>query len=260
MHIRGIFLILDRRNPQGLKRWGDELEERQLPAIIQVDECMVDNNPSLIKGLSDKGFDIGGAYNERPFWNESYGFQYEEMSRIKDKVQSCIDKPMRIFHSKYFAYDEVTLRIADKLAIEYILARGATGAEAVVYKPQEYNIKILSVSNVPSKDMGTGSLCDESLWSRGVTADGFMEMLFSLKAERIILVAQTHLSGRKLHWGNVYKVFLNANVVTWESLDEFSASPLLLPNKEIPVNTEVEYVTPKPKVPLEQEPAYPFED
>jgi len=167
---------------------------------------------------------------------------------------------MRIFNSKYFAYDEVTLSIADKLAVEYILARGATGAEAVVYKPQEYNAKILSVSNVPSKDMGTGSLCDESLWSRGVTADGFMEMLFSLKADRIILVAQTHLSGRKLHWGNVYKVFLNANVITWESLDEFAASPLSLPNEEIPVNTEVEYVTPQPKIPLEQEPEYPFED
>jgi len=257
--MEGMFLIIERSNIKGLKHWGDELERRGIPAVILIEGSTIDQNFDVIRNLSEKGLEIGGGYNGRPFWNESYTFQHEEMSRIKDKVQSCINKPMRVFHSKYFAYDEVTLRVADNLGVEHILARGTVGTKAVVYKAKEYNAKILSVSNVPSEEMGTGSLCDESLWCRGVTPDGFREILLGLKEDRIILVAQTHLSGVKLHWWNVYQDFLNTDRVTWKSLDGFAANPIVLPNAQIPVNTEVKYVTPQPKIPLEQEPDYPFE-
>jgi hypothetical protein len=256
--IEGMLLIIERSSIKGLKHWADELERRRIPAIILIEGSTIDQNFDVIKNLSNKGLEIGGGYNERPFWNESYRFQYEEMGRIKDKIQSCIKKPMRIFNSKYFAYDEVTLRVADQLGIEYILARGTSGAKAMVYKPKEYNAKILSVSNVPSEEMGTGSLCDESLWCRAVTPEGFRQILFSLKEERIILVAQTHLSGVKLYWWNVYQDFFNTNVVVWKSLDEFAANPLAMPNAQIPVNTEVKYVIPQPKIPLEEEKDYPF--
>lgn len=258
--IEGMFLIIERRNVRGLTHWADELERRGIPAVIQIEEGMIDENCGVIKNLSNKGFEIGGGYNERPFWNEPYSFQHEKMSRVKDKLQSCIDKPMRIFGSKYSAYDEVTLKVADELGVEYVFARGVAGARAIVYKAEEYNTKILSVSNVPSKELGTGSLCDHSLWCRGVTPDGFREILFNLKEDRIILVAQTHLSGVKLHWWNVYQDFLNANIVTWKSLDEFATKPIVLPNSQIPVNTEVQYVTPQPKIPLGQETDYPFEE
>jgi len=66
-------------------------------------DLWIEKNCSLIRDLSGQGFEMGGGYNEQPLWNQSNGFQYEEMSRIKDKVQSCINKPMRVFHSKYFA-------------------------------------------------------------------------------------------------------------------------------------------------------------
>ena len=255
-----MFLVIDRRNVKGLKHWGEELVKRGIPALLQIDEYMVDKNCDVIKDLSDKGFEIGGGYNERPLWNESFRFQHEKMDRLKRKVESCIDRPMRVFNSKYFAYDEVTLKTAEKLGIEYVLARGTAGVKAVIYKPEEYNTKIISVSNVPSIEMGTGSLCDESLWSRGSTPSEFRETLFGLKEDRIILTAQTHLSGVKLHWWNVYQDFLNANIVTWKSLDEFASNPIVLPNAQIPLNTEVQYVTPQPKIPLEQETNFPFED
>jgi len=258
--IRGMFFLVDRRNVKGLKHWGDEFEKRGIPAVIQTEGYMIDENCSVIKNLSDRGLEIGGGYSEGPFWNEPYSFQYAEMSRIKDKIQKCINKPMRIFGSKFAAYDDVTLKVADELNVEYVFARGTAGAKAVVYKSEEYNSKILSVSDVPSKEMGSGSLCDHSLWCRGATPDDFRKILFNLKEDRIILVAQAHLSGVKLHWWNVYQDFLDANMVTWESLDEFTANPVVLPNAKIPVNTEVKYVTPKPKIPLEQEPEYPFED
>jgi hypothetical protein len=113
---------------------------------------------------------------------------------------------------------------------------------------------------VPSKELGTGSLCDQSLWSRGVTPDGFKEILFNVKEDRIVLVAQTHLSGIKLHWWNTYQHFLDADIVAWKSLDEFASNPLVLPNAQIPMNTEVQYETPQPKIPLEEEPDYPFHE
>lgn len=250
----GMIVITERGDVKGLKHWCDELERRGIPAVIVIHENMIDKNCSVIKNLSDRGFDIGSGYGERPFWNESYEYQYEKVSHLRDKIQSCIDRPMRIFSSKYFAYDETTLKVADKLGIEYILARGTAGARAVIYKPEEYNTKIISVSNIPSKEMGTGSLCDYSLWSRGETPDDFRKILFSLGEDKIILVSHTHLGGEKLHWWNVYQDFLNANLVTWKSLDEFVTNPIILPTARIPVNTEVKYETPKPKIPLEKEP------
>ena len=255
----GMFLVVDHGNTQGLSHWAGELERRQIPAVITVEEHRVDSNSSLIRNLSDRGFEIGGGL-EQPFWDESYGYQYEKISGINDKIQSCTDKPMRILGSKYFAYNEATLQVADKLGIECVLARGTAGPEAVIYKPREYQVKIVSVSNVPSKRMGTGSLCDASLFSRGEEPDDFRNILFALTVDKIALVAQTHLSGVKLNWWNVYQDFLNKNIVTWKSLDEFAANPIELPNEQIPVNHEVKYITPKPKIPLEQEMEYPFEE
>jgi hypothetical protein len=256
--IEGMFLLLDRGNMIGLHHWADELERRGIPALIQIGQSTIENNLDIVRNLSERGFETGCAYNERPLWNEPYVFQHATMKHMKDKVQSSISKPMRVFSSKFFAYDAVTLQVADELGVEYVLARGTAGAKAVVYKPEEYKTRIVSVSSVPSKEMGVGSLCDESLWCRGVTPDEFRETLFGVTEEKIILVAQTHLSGVKLHWWNVYQDFFDAGIVTWRSLDEFSADPLILPNEQIPLNTEVKYTIPTPKVPLEKEPDYPF--
>ena len=47
--IKGMFLIIDRRNDRGLKHWIGELEKREIPAVILVDEFTLYNNCSLIK-------------------------------------------------------------------------------------------------------------------------------------------------------------------------------------------------------------------
>jgi len=258
--IEGLFLVIDHANVQGLRHWADEFERRGMPAVIQTNEYMVTEQSNMIKGLCMKGFEICGSYNEQPFWDKPYSFQHEVMGRIKDKVEACTGKPMRIFGSKYSAYDEVTLKVADELGIQYVFARGAAGARAVVYKPKEHNVTLVSVSNVPSRQLGTGSLCDQSLWSRGAAPDDLKEILFNLKEDRIILVAQTHLSGVKLYWWNVYQDFLEADIVAWKSLDEFVINPTVLSNEQIPVNADVQYVTPQPRIPLEHEIDYPFEE
>ena len=257
----GMLLVLDRQNVRGLKHWADELTRRNMPACIVIEKVMAEQYGSLIQEIAEREFEVGGIYNGRPFWNEPYNFQYEEIRIIKDKIESRTGKPMRIFGAKYFAYDENTLKAAEALGLKFIFARGAAGTKAVLYKPEEYGVQILSVSNIPATmtEMGTGSLCDESLWSRGESPEGFKGILFGLKEERIILVAQTHLSGVKLHWWNAYQDFLDADIVNWNSLDEFTSSPVVLPNARIPINTEVKYMEPNPKIPLEQEPDYPFE-
>ena len=258
--IDGLFLIIDRRNVKGLQHWTEELKKRDIPAVIQVDEYMVNTHYSLIKSLADSGFAIAGVNNERPFWNQPYDYQYSEMIRLKEKVEKCIGKSMRLFASKYAAYDEQTVKAADKLGIGYIFIRGPVGARAVVFQPQEYNVKLLSQSNVPLRDAGTGSLCDESLFCRGAVPADMRDILFNLDVDRIILVAQTHLSGVKLNWWNLYQEFLDADIINWMPLDDFSASPEVLPYAEIPVNKAVEYKTPKPTIPLDKEPDFPFKD
>lgn len=257
--IAGLFLIIDRRNEKGLIHWADELKEREIPSVILVDEYILDNNCELVGEISKKGFDIGFSYNEEPFWDEPYNAQDKIMKRAMDKIQSCINKPMNIFGSKYFAYNENTIKIADSMGIEYILARGTAGARSIVYKAEEYSAKIISVSNVPSAELGTGSLCDESLRCRGAIPEDLKELLFNINEDRIILVAQTHVSGVKLKWWDVYQDFLDSGMVDWQSIDEFVNKPVLLPNAEIPINTRADYRTPMPKFPLEDEPDFPFE-
>ena len=253
----GLFRLL-RKDPRGLRHWAEELKRRGIPANFNADENLLDRNSALVREICDLGFEFGGSYDEAPFWNESYDSQYDKISRLKEKLEAVTGKPMRSFSSKYSAYNEQTLAIAEVLEIRYIFGRGTAGARAVVYGPREYDVKIISTSDVPLKDMGGGTLADGSFWSRGATPDDFKKILFSLKEDRITLVAQSQLSGVKLHWWNVYQEFFDADLVDWKTVDAFASDPVLLPNAQIPMNTEVQYLKPQPKIPLEQEVDFPF--
>ena len=255
----GCFWVIDRRNERGLAHWANELEKREMPAVFLIDDFSLDTYPLLVKSLAAKGFDIGFSYNEQPFWDLGFDSQHGIVKRAMRKVSSCTEQPLRIFGSKYFAYNENTLKIADHLGIEYILARGTAGARSVVYKAEEYDARVISVSNVPSRQLGTGSLCDESLRCRGSVPEDLEALLFQLNEDRMILVAQTHVSGVKINWWDVYQKFLDRNRVHWEAMDAFVNDPIVLSNAEIPLNTRADYRTPQPKISLEEEPDFPFE-
>jgi hypothetical protein len=255
--IEAMFLLAAHGDIKGLVHWAEELERRKMPAVIDVEEQMIDNHPDMIKHIADGGFVVSSGI-PGPLWDKSYEYQYGEIKRCSEKIQLCTNKPMRKISSTYFSYDENTVKAADRLGIPFVTARGTAGARAVFYKPKEYNVKIISVSNVPSKQMGTGSLCDISLWSRGETPDDFIKILFNLTVDKVIVVAHAHLSGVKLHWWNVYQELFNADIMNWKSLDEFAVDFIELPYKEIPINREVQYTTPQPKIPLEQETDFPF--
>jgi peptidoglycan/xylan/chitin deacetylase (PgdA/CDA1 family) len=254
----GLFRVL-RWDPKGSRHWAEELRNRAIPANFNADEKQLDKDSGLVREIGAMGFELGGSYDEAPFWEESYDSQYGKMARLKDKLEAVTGKPMRSFSSKYSAYNEHTLKIAHELGIKYIFARGTAGARAVVYKPKEFDLCIISTSDVEFGGAGGGTLADGSIWSRGGTPNDFKNILSGLKEDRITLVAQAQLSGVKLHWWNAYREFFDYARVGWKTMEEFCLLPTVAPNHEIPVNKEVQYMKPQPKIPLEEELDFPFE-
>ncbi|MBW2097071.1 MAG: hypothetical protein JRI80_19615 [Deltaproteobacteria bacterium] len=262
--VQGMFLLIDRKSDQGLIRWVRELEKRNIPALVLADGHTIHKNPDLVKRVADKGLDVGNIYNDGAFWPHThddmiswlpswieikdvhlldpYQVQYEITSRINEKMVSLTGKTMPAFSGKYFSYDENTMKIADSLEIPYILARGTAGEEAVFYQPIEFRVTLISVSNVQSKELGTGSLCDESLRARKETPDDFRRILHNLDCRRVILVAQSHISGLMQEWWDVYQDFFDRDIVQWQALEDFVTDPGEMPYREIPVNTRTDYM------------------
>lgn len=255
--MHGLFLVVDRNNPRGLEHWTDELYSRGIPALILVDKEMPQTSPRLMRDIAQAGFEIGFSYNDKAVWDMSYDEQWPIMSRYVKECEDCTGKKLNIFGTKFFSYNEATLEIAQKLDIKVIPARGSARTEAVVYQPAEYDVKIMSVSNVPSASMGTGSLCDWSLYSRSESPAAFGEILLGLTADRVIVVTQTHLGGVKVRWWNVYQELFNACLVNWQTLLDFTAQPAVMPLAEIPQNREAQYMNnAKPQITLDQEPGF----
>ena len=169
----GLIMLIEFEKIEGVRHWERELDRRGLTALIQAQFNVLNEYPKDFERLATKGYPIAGLYAEKPFWDVPYDEQYARMREAKEVVEHITHKPMRLFGSRYFAYDENTLRAADALGIEYVLGRGTAGALATIYAPSEYKAKIISVSNVPFAEMGTGSFCDYSLWARGSTEQGF---------------------------------------------------------------------------------------
>lgn len=180
----GLIMLIEFEKIEGVRHWERELDKRGLTALIQAQHNVLKEYRKDFERLSTKGYPIAGLYAEKPFWDVSYDEQYARMHEAKEAVEQVTHMPMRLFGSRYFAYDENTLRAADALGIEYLLGRGTAGALATIYSPREYKAKIISVSNVPFAEMGTGSFCDYSLWARGSTDQDFAALVDKVIASR----------------------------------------------------------------------------
>ena len=138
-----------------------------------------------------------------------------------------------------------------------MLARGTEDVRAVVYAPDEYDVGIIEVSNVEFSEMGRGSLCDISLYSRGATEAEFSEVVAASIAkspDSMILVSHAHIGGTKVGYWNVYADALASPAFVWRSFNDWLDNAVVIarPFSEIPENREVQYLEPKPSVPLEQ--------
>lgn len=253
----GLIMLIEFEKIEGVRHWERELDQRGLTALIQVQANLLKEYPKDFKRLTSKQYPVAGLYAEKPFWDVPYEEQYARMREAKAAVEQVTGKPMRLFGSRYFAYDENTLRAADALGIEYVLGRGTAGALATIYAPREYKAKIISVSNIPFAEMGTGSFCDYSLWARGSTDQDFATLVDKVIVSRpsdLILVSHAYLGGTSVQWWRTYEAALARNEVKWRGFDEWVRAVKVseLPHASIPVNREVKYEVPRPAVPLEK--------
>ncbi|GMX58368.1 MAG: hypothetical protein MCSN_0220 [Candidatus Microsyncoccus archaeolyticus] len=254
--INGMIMLIEFEKIEGVLQWEKELDSRNLNALVKVQDNVLKEYPDVFKRLSDKGYEIAGGYDVAPFWDMPYEEQYEYLKEAQDLIKEITGKEMRVFGSRYFAYDENTLKAADALGIPYILARGTQDVKAAIYSPNEYNVKIISVSNIVFEDMGSGSLCDYSLWARGASPEEFdkvVEDSIIKNPPNMILVSHAYLGGTRLAWWNAYEKALNSDKITWKKFNEWidSVPVSSLSNTEIPINKEVKYVAPKPVTPIE---------
>lgn len=260
--INGMLMLIEFEKIEGILQWEKELDSRSLTALIKVQDNILEEYPQVFKRLAEKGYEIAGGYDIAPFWKMSYEEQYEHLKNSKDLVERITDKKMRVFGSRYFAYDETTLKAADALGIEYILGRGVNDVNATIYQPEEYNVQVISVSNVDVGEMGRGSLCDYSLWARGSNATEFAEMLdqsIAKNPKNMILVSHAYLWWTRLEWWNEYERALASQKVIWTSFDAWiwNQEKVTLPNADIPINDEVKYVAPSPEKAMEDYEAIP---
>lgn len=245
---------------QGLRNWAHELEQRGLKSLVNVQKALVEAYPEDIRWLADHGHEIMGGYPGGPLWDVPYEDQLQSMQEMKTLIESVTGRPMRVFSSAYFAYDENTLKAADALGVQYVLARGIGDVEALIYKPDEYNCKIISVSNVTFEDMGRGSLCDYSLYARGATGAEFGQILdetLDKHPKRLMVVSHAYLGGMKKDWWTPYEEMLDSDEVDWiASFDEWVKPEygvnIGVPYSMIPDNREVTYQIPTPAVPLDE--------
>ena len=253
----GLIMVIEFEKIEGLRHWEHELDARGLTALIQAQHDVMEKYPDDFVRLAAKGYPLAGIDAEKPFWDMPYDEQMARMRVAKETVERITHKSMRVFGSRYFAYDENTLKAADALGVEYVLGRGTAGALATIYAPREYKTKIISVSNVPFGDMGTGSLCDYSLWARGSTFTDFAQMLDKVIASRqsdLILVSHAYIGGTYQGWWQAYEQALARTEVKWRPFEAWLRTVTVhaMPLAEIPINREVKYDTPRPAVPLEK--------
>jgi len=256
--INGLLLLSENTGDiTGYYKWEFEMDKRNITGIIKPKKSVLESNQEYFLGLSEKNYEIATGYGDAYFWNMSYEDQYNIMKDYSQSAEEILGKPIKIFTSKYFAYDENTLKAADALGIEYLLARGTEGIRSVIYKPEEYNVKIISVSNLEFGEMGKGSLCDTSLYARGSTAEEFNEILkdsLDKSPDSMILVSHVYIGGTTVDWWRAYENALNSDKIEWKSFEEWvkDVTIIELPIEEIPMNTEVKYLTPNPAVPLSE--------
>ena len=250
-----LMLLIEFEGTEGLVNFVNQLKERDIPALLIVRAEFVEENCDVINNLIQyHDIEIAGSAPGMTFWDIPYDKQEEIIRETKDKIFECTGEEIRVINSRYFAYDENTLKAAQANGIEYVLARGTTGAKATIYQPEEYDVKIFSVSNVGSENWGTGSLCDYSYWAREGTAEDFeKELSDSLQYEKISPVSHTYLGGLKESWNSVYLKFMDETAIEWVDLDTFGQVDITEPFQSIPDNREVQYETPHPVVPLEDE-------
>lgn len=158
----------------------------------------------------------------------------------------------RVISSRYMASDETTIKVADELGIEYITARGTTELRTTIYKPEEYNTKIISVSNIDIPEFKYGSFCDYSFYERaGEPKDMEDQFKRAIQNEKIMAVSHTYIGGYKERWNEMWHRLWDNYNVEWVGLDTLGTIDKTMPMWQIPVNKNAPYTPEKIRPKLE---------
>jgi hypothetical protein len=186
-----------------------------------------------------------------------YDQQYEIISEMINSSEEYLDITPRIISSRYMASDENTIKVAHDLGIEYVTARGTTELATTVYKPEEYDVKIISVSNIDVPEFKYGSFCDYSFYERnGSPEDMEKEYNRAIKEEKFMGVSHTYIGGYKERWNAMWHKFWDSYDVDWVDLDTIGSIDKTMPIWQIPINRNAPYTPEK----IRPEIAYELEE
>jgi len=254
---KAMMLLIEFRNTDGLVNMVNDMKERNVKGILMVNGDFVDKNADAIKEVLETGvIEIAASYDPKPYWEMTYDEQYETITDMIAKIEKALDIEVRIISSRYMASDENTVKIADKLGIEYITARGTTELATTVYKPEEYNVKIISVSNIDTPEFKYGSFCDYSYYERsGSPEDMTSDFERAIQNNKFIGVSHTYIGGYKARWNDMWHNFWDNYEVDWVDLDTLGTVDKVMPMWQIPINKNAPYTPEKirPAIPYDEE-------
>jgi len=267
---KGIMILIEYKDTVGLVNFVNELHKRDIAGLLHLSPEFIESNCDTVKELLKYDMEIMASLGDKPFWDISYEEQKSIVSEMKQKVEMCTGKPVKIISSPYMASDITTLKVAEELGIPYITARGTTDTKATVYSVEGYNTKILSVSNIPKVQFKYGSLCDYSYYERAGTPNDMLAELTRAIAplnekekerygtkHKVTPVSHTNIGGYLKPWTDMWINFWddNADKIDWVSLDEFMADEdWTLPEWQVPINKNAPYTPEKirPLIPYEE--------
>lgn len=254
---QAMMLLIEFNNTDGLVNMVNDMKERDVKGMLMVNGDFIEDNAGVLKEVLKTGVvELAPSYDPKPFWGMSYEEQYEIISDMIEKAKTYLDVTPRIISSRYMASDDNTIKVADALGIEYITARGTTELATTIYKPEEYDVKIISVSNIDIPEFKYGSFCDYSFYERnGSPEDMTKEFERAIQEEKFIGVSHTYIGGYKERWNNMWHNFWDNYDVEWVDLDTLGSVDKVMPMWQIPINKNAPYTPEKirPAVAYEEE-------
>ncbi len=253
---KAMMLLIEFKNTDGLVNMVNDMKERNIKGLLMVNADFVDKNKYVIKEILATGVvEIVASYDPKPYWEMTYDEQYATITDMITRIENALNIKVRIISSRYMASDENTVKIADKLGIEYITARGTTELATTIYKPEEYNVKIISVSNIDVPEFKYGSFCDYSFYERSGSPDDMeKEYKRAIQEDKFIAVSHTYIGGYKARWNNMWHNFWDNYYVDWVDLDTLGTVDKVMPMWQIPINKNVPYTPEKirPAIPYDK--------
>jgi len=253
----GLMILIEYRDTVGLVNFVNEMDQRGITGLLHVDPTFVTENCQTIRALLNHNIEMMASIPGEPLWGVPYEEQKAAIADAVETIESCTGQTVRIISSRYMASDLNTIKAAQDLGIPYITARGTTDTKATVYQVEDYQTRILSVSNIPEVTFKYGSLCDYSYFERGGTPDNMMaELNRALEPltdkeqarygsqHRVTPVTHTNIGGYLKPWMEMWTNFWETTTdqINWVDLDEFMAqADWTLPSWKIPINRNAPY-------------------